>query len=142
MPTVGCSVVYDGYCHTSISNTTGVSWEEARTDCISRGGDLSTIVSSTQNSQFSSSVTSSSSTCWIGLNDITNDAGTDGSNFVWADGSTSTYRSFYPNEPSGGSSEDCVIFYYGSWWDRSCSSKYTCYFCEAPSKLEIFEIPQ
>ena len=31
---------------------------------------------------------------WIGLNDISDEAGTDASRFVWTDGSDSTYRQF------------------------------------------------
>ena len=86
--------------------------------------------------------------CWIGLNDITTEAGTDASAFVWADGSTSTYRQFATipngvNEPSGDvgtAKRDCVDFRLGNgessdgWDDRECNAYVNCYFCQKSGK--------
>ena len=83
-------------------------------------------------------------TCWIGLNDRDTEAGNNGSAFVWADGSTSTYRQWdtiYNNEPDGNTNAgyDCVSFRYqdgasDGWDDRTCDAYVFCYFCQKSGK--------
>ena len=83
------------------------------------------------------------------MNDITTEAGTDASAFVWVDGSTSTYRQFATitngigTEPTGtdGTTErDCVDFRFGNdgssdgWDDRECNANVYCYFCQKSGK--------
>ncbi|XP_078699660.1 CD209 antigen-like protein A [Branchiostoma floridae x Branchiostoma belcheri] len=63
---------------------------------------------------------------WFGLSD----EGTEGQ-FVWEDGTrlTSTgFTDWYPGEPNGGGSEDCVQYWRHSWNDRSCTDQlgFTC----------------
>ena len=86
----------------------------------------------------------SSYTCWIGLNDMDNEAENNGSAFVWAGGSTSTYRQWdtvYNNEPDGNNNAeyDCVAFRYtdgasSGWDDRECYAYVPCYFCQKSGK--------
>ena len=106
------------------------------------GGNLVTI-DSKQVDSFLYYMTSSY-TCWIGLNDRDNEAGNNGSAFVWADGSTSTYRQWdtiYNNEPDGNTNAgyDCVSFRYNDgaasgWDDRTCDAYVFCYFCQKSGK--------
>ena len=86
---------------------------------------------------------------WIGLNDISVEAGTDASRFVWADGSDSTYRQFATSPESQayprakGVNWDCVSFRYNrhpnytlsdGWHDRPCGSTVFSYFCSKPGE--------
>ena len=78
-------------------------------------------------------------TCHIGLNDINNEAGTDGDAFVWVDGSNSTYRKWGTltiTYPSPNIDFDCVrlryrtdgVLSYG-WLNAPCRDTRNCYFC-------------
>ena len=85
---------------------------------------------------------------WIGLNDISDEAGTDASRFVWTDGSDSTYRQFATSPESQaypratGVNWDCVSFRYrrppdplsNGWHDRRCGSTVFSYFCSKPGE--------
>ena len=93
-------------------------------------------------------LTTEITSCWIGLNDINNEAGKNANAFVWVDGSTSTYRQFATitkgdTEPSGTFGviqRDCVDFRFGNdgssdgWDDRECNANVYCYFCQKPGK--------
>ena len=79
-------------------------------------------------------------TCYIGLNDINNEADTEGDAFVWIDGSTSSYRKWgtlgtmYPKNDTD---FDCVRYRYSigggvisqGWVNAPCSETRNCYFC-------------
>ena len=118
-------------------------WTAAESECDKLGGHLVTIYSKQIDSLLYYLTTVYA--CWIGLNDRTTEAGTDASAFVWADGSTSTYRQFATitnggTEPSGGGDEDCVDFRFGNgessdgWDDRGCNAYVYCYFCQKSGK--------
>ena len=85
----------------------------AQIQCINWGGNLATIKSSVEDSLILYSIPDSeiAFSCHIGLNDIDNEAGTDGSTFVWIDSSNNAYRNFgtlgqgYPVTNDG---SDCV----------------------------------
>ena len=66
--------------------------------------------------------------CWIGLNDIDNE-----NTFVWADGSSSTYRKWNSGEPNdSGGNEDCVHIFGTEYWnDIPCTHTLGCYFCSS-----------
>jgi hypothetical protein len=49
---------------------------------------------------------------WLGLNDFA----TEGT-YVWADGSTSAFRNWYPGEPNNNGNQDFVVMYLGGEWD-------------------------
>ena len=124
-----------------------ISWYTAQMECINWGGNLATIESK-QIDSLLYYLTTETVSCWIGLNDVATEAGTDASAFVWADGSNSTYRQFAtitnggtePSGDSGGANRDCVDFRYGNsadsdgWDDRLCDGNIQCYFCQKPGK--------
>ena len=120
-----------------------ILWTTAQTNCVTWGGNLVTIDSKQVDSLLYYMV-SSDYTCWIGLNDRDNEAGNNGSAFVWVDGSTSTYRQWdtvYNNEPNGNTNADynCVSFRYfngsaSGWDDRECYAYVWCYFCKKSGK--------
>ena len=90
-----------------------INQADAKTQCINWGGNLATIKSSVEDSLILYSIPDSeiAFSCHIGLNDIDNEAGTDGSTFVWIDSSNNAYRNFgtlgqgYPVTNDG---SDCV----------------------------------
>ena len=68
VPTFGCNVLSnDGICHAYFTST-GISWADARLECVSRGYDIATVTSSEENTLMYS-IATSETTCWIGLND-------------------------------------------------------------------------
>ena len=122
-----------------------IHWTTAQSNCMNWGGNLATIDSKQVDSLLYYIVHASSYyTCWIGLNDRANEAGNNGSAFVWVDGSTSTYRQWdtiYNNEPDGNTNAgyDCVSFRYldgaaSGWDDRTCDAYVFCYFCQKSGK--------
>ena len=126
-----------------ITTASIITWLSSQLNCNNWGGNLATIDSEKIDSLLCYLTTAYS--CWIGLNDITTEAGTDASAFVWVDGSTSTYRQFatIPNgdtEPSGGVDKNCVDFRFGNdgssdgWDDRECNANVKCYFCQKSGK--------
>ena len=81
--------------------------------------------------------------CWIGLNDIATEAGSDADAFVWVDGTNSTFRNFATNYPKNGDSRDCGLFGFNQivisgWFEKPCNQSATCYFCSKPSKYLHF----
>ncbi|WP_411024937.1 lectin-like protein, partial [Salmonella sp. s54836] len=93
---------------------------DAENNCIAWGGHLVTITSPTENTRLGSITTSFYDT-WIGLNDIANER-----NYVWVDGSTSSYRNWY--DQAHFSFNDCASMTTGSgsyrWNDMNCVSKF------------------
>ena len=79
------------------------------------------------------------------MNDIDNEAGTDGSAFVWIDGSNSTYRNFGTLGevyPVLNTDFNCVRHRYRGygfvlsqgWLNALCSNTRNCYFCSRAGK--------
>ena len=68
----------------------------AQTQCINWGGNLAAIKSTVEDSLLLYSIPDldTTFTCHIGLNVIDIEAGTNGSAFVWIDGSSSSYRNW------------------------------------------------
>ena len=131
-----------GYFTTSVIN-----WHSAEQLCLDWGGNLATIKSAVEDSLLFYSITDITNeyTCHIGLNDIDNEAGTNGSVFVWVDGSTSSYRNFGTssyNFPRATSDYDCVRYRYRNmdgelsqgWLNARCEDERNCYFCSKPGK--------
>ncbi|KAI6658953.1 Macrophage mannose receptor 1-like [Oopsacas minuta] len=141
---------YGGTSFGLISKSTGLDWLSAQLNCNNWGtrGNLVTIKSAVEDSLllYSSTDINTYFGCWIGLNDIENDAGTNASAFVWVDGSSSTYRNFDSqigiNPGDGNSAWDCVRFRYRNgvgelstdWINRGCGDMRNCYFCNQPAK--------
>ena len=124
-----------------------IGWVESQANCVAWGGNLTTIDSKQVDSLLYAMLPTVTyqRACWIGLNDLENEAGTDASAFVWVDGSTSTYRQFgtsdYQRPSNSDSSYDCVGFRYDvsgglsdGWYDKGCDHFAYCYFCQKPGK--------
>ena len=84
-------------------------------------------------------------TCHIGLNDIDDEAGTDGDAFVWIDNSTSSYRKWGTlayEFPRSNANYDCVRHRYRDgagelsqgWFNALCTNERNCYFCSKSGK--------
>ena len=111
--------------------------------CLNWGGNLATIKSAIEDSLLFYSIPDLdiTFTCHIGLNYIDNEAGTDGSAFVWIDGSTSSYRNWGTSYPIADDNYDCVRFRYKAadvlsqgWLNDLCTVARNCYFCSKPGK--------
>ena len=122
-----------------------IPWMDAQTSCVAWGGNLTTIYSKQLDSLlYILLIQLYHHTCWIGLNDITTEAGTNASAFVWVDGSTSTYRQFgttgWLRPGNNDSTYDCVAIrynFYGwsdGWADRGCNHYCYCYICQKLGK--------
>ena len=125
VPTTGCETLSsEGICY-SYFTSTGISWTDARLECVSSGYDLATVTSSEENTLLYSLATSGTS-CWIGLNDIDVEG-----IFVWADGSSSSYRSWSSGQPNNvDDNQDCVEMYNNQYWnDDGCTVNQNCYYC-------------
>ena len=119
-----------------------IAWTTAQSNCMNWGGNLVTIDSKQVDSLLY--YITSDYTCWIGLNDRDNEAGNNGSAFVWVDGSNSTYRQWDTinnNEPDGANNAEynCVSLRYrngaaSGWDDRTCDAFVYCYFCQKSGK--------
>ena len=124
-PTSGCDAISDeGTCY-SYFISTGINWQDARDICLAWGGDLATVTSLEENTLMYNTITAGDD-CWMGLSDINNE-----NTFVWADGSSSTYRYWRIGQPSNGEGvEDCVGTWIDEHWnDYLCNSLLYCYFC-------------
>ena len=123
-------------------NVSDSTWLSAQDSCASWSGNLATITSQQEDTLlYYLPDMDTYYSCWIGLNDRDNEAGADGSAFVWVDGSNSTYRQFsttpfsQPNDTDG--TKDCVGFRYQNgteisdgWNNRDCNETSQCYFCQ------------
>ncbi|KAI6658178.1 Macrophage mannose receptor 1 [Oopsacas minuta] len=134
------------------TNSANINWITAQLYCINWGGNLATIESVEEDSLLFYSITdlAISYSCWIGLNDIDIDAGTNADAFVWIDGSASSYRNFdsllVPNPSDANANFDCVSFRYRyrsgaqvlstGWINRGCGNIRNCYFCSQPGNSQ------
>ena len=106
----------------------GLSWENARRECLGSGGDLVSIASQSEMS-FVSNKSLWNQHYWIGLNDRRNE-----SLFVWSDGTpynASVYSNWHPGEPNDRAGEDCVELFRARWNDNGCNDEFG-YICEKP----------
>ena len=135
------SFTYDGTDFAFFQTSSDMNQPDAQTQCLNWGGNLATIKSAVEDSLLLYSIPDldTTFTCHIGLNDINNEAGTDGDAFVWIDGSTSIYRNWgtlqeiYPLSQTG---FDCVRHRYRisgilshGWVNAPCSDTRNCHLC-------------
>ena len=96
------------------------SWPDARSHCLSLGGDLVSFDEDEQKDvlAFYNAARSDFYT-WIGLNDRETEG-----KFIWSDGKKFKFSYWNAREPNGGKSENCVHLF--PFWaphkanDRSC----------------------
>jgi len=116
-----CFWVHDGAATVNGSGA-AYTWEEARSECLERGGDLASIHSYEENNFISGLI---QSTSWIGLNDIEAEA-----HYIWTDGTPLDYTDWRTvnnsTEPDDTTSQNCVRIYsddYGGWNDYMCDER-------------------
>ena len=102
-----------------------MSWNDARTYCQTTH---STELASIHSLQDNTVAASAMGRGWIGFNDIT----TDGT-WVWSDGTPSDYTIWSPNEPNGGTNENCGELFNGVWNDLPCGNPHLYFLCNHPS---------
>ena len=110
-------------------------WTNARDFCRGEGYDLVVVDDAAEQAWLDSNVGDTSSSYWIGYNDI----GTEGT-WVWSKaGATSTYTNWNGGEPNNSSNEDCAVLNPydtgasgtgGGWNDVSCNDSNR-FICEA-----------
>ena len=140
------SLIYDGTEFTFFQISPDINQADAQTQCINWAGNLDRINSAVEDSLLLYSIPDleTTFTCYIGLNDINNEAGTDGDAFVWIDGSDSTYRmwgTLNTYHPRSDDDFDCVRYRYRvhgilsqGWISHQCTDERNCYFCNKPGK--------
>jgi hypothetical protein len=115
-------------------------WHEARSRCMALGYDLATIDDASENTwvvdtsfSFVDTPDFFLNSWWIGANDLQEEG-------IWRNpsGELATYTPFLPEEPNGGTSENCVHLRrlasdpYG-WNDAGCRDWGFNFVCEAPA---------
>lgn len=127
--------IYDSYSNSNLYIVSKSDWASAETFAESMGGHLMTIHSAEENQFVLTNVLTnltstggpnlSSVPVWIGLHDpVTGDGSgsTHANNFVWADGSTSSYRNWNSGEPNNANNAE---YYAAINWQYSVSSSNT-----------------
>ena len=103
-----------------------MSWQEASNYCNSLGGNLTSIKDQNESYVirrviFHYRAQKIDSFLWIGLNDIRKEG-----EYVWTDGTVSSFRNWQPNQPDNFTNEDCVHIrrdYDWKWNDLKCGEK-------------------
>ena len=127
------------------SDTPDTNWLNAQLNCISWGGNLATIKSEEEDSLLLYTTTDTHFSCYIGLNDILNEANGIEGDYTWVDGSSGLYRNFEQGFPASIVDHDCVRFRYRmasgdfsqGWVNGVCSLPYNCHFCTKSGKKSM-----
>jgi len=98
-------------------------WSDARAHCQGLGRDLVSIHSQQDQDEIQAVIVANEGTTtahWIGLSDQAREG-----TYVWSDGTSGSYRNWYPGDPSGREAADCVLMYSGNyqyqWGNYRCS---------------------
>ena len=105
------------------------TWSDARSDCLSKGGDLSSFVSYEQQMK----EMPATGGYWLGFNDIDAEG-----QWKWSNGEPSTWTNWKHPEPNNaGSNEHCLRVYMGQhkgkWLDTRCNER-VAYVCKGYCK--------
>lgn len=105
-----------GHCY--IAWSAPLDWASAEADCQSRGGDLVSITSQSENDRVRTLI--GANTAWIGL--TTPPAATVATqSWKWVTGESVSYSGFATGQPNnGGSGEDCAEMAADGWHDYAC----------------------
>lgn len=116
-----------------------LTWQDARNYCRRQSGDLASISNSQELQAIYTGFTSLDN-AWIGLNDNSVEG-----QFRWADGDTSSYRSFASGQPDDSrGAEDCVtMLSSGLWNDVPCgvTRQFICSKCGNVSCTPVICLP-
>ena len=110
-----------------------LNWYAAKSACEALGSSLVVINSQAEQQAFDAKVIQAS---WLGLYRNPKDK----SRWLWVDGSSLTYTSWYSGEPNNsGGSEDCAEMFSTSlgwkWNDAPCTTSYR-YICETNGRSD------
>ena len=127
--------IYDSISNVNLYVVSGGSWSQAESQAVALGGHLATIHSAAENTFIVNNILVNFSgtggpnlsdvPLWIGYHDThANDGSGAGhaANFVWADGSTSTYTNWNSGEPNNANNTE---YYAAINWHYSVSTSYT-----------------
>lgn len=103
------------------AHSTARTWQDAEADCQSIGAHLITINDNDENADLDLRFLGP---IWIGATDAVAEG-----QFVWADGSPSTFQRFGAAVPTNDTLDCTVLQDLGSWADQSCDATYP-YACE------------
>ncbi|XP_078345294.1 macrophage mannose receptor 1-like [Oculina patagonica] len=115
----------------------GLSWNDARQECISYKGDLLSVADKLEMDfidEISSRFVYHRQHLWIGLNDQRNE-----NKFVWSDGTSfnpSAYKNWGQGEPSIHSGDRCAVLFNKAWDDVVCTKEYG-FICEKPKEIPV-----
>jgi hypothetical protein len=127
-------------------STTANTWENARNDCVARGGDLVVIKNQAQNDEIKA-LLDPSRNYWMGMHSLYSQG-----EFRWVDGTPAWYGDFtgysagygftdwYTGEPNNLSAELCVGYYspYSlKWVNYDCNGNIN-YICQIPSNNSLY----
>ena len=120
----GATVLTDGDYYAEVSSywiyngkqyslTPSLTWSDAEAAAVAEGGHLVTVNDQAEQ-DFLCSAFCGIGNYWIGLNDYDTE-----NTFVWADGSSSSYENWGPNEPNSGANYDGIYVEdsNGLWYD-------------------------
>ena len=139
----GC---YEDKCYKVFTPYPSPTWHESRSKCVEWGGNLASIESSQEKDYILQSlILSRGKNCWIGLNDIEEEAYSNGATFTWIDGSNGTYRYFASGQPNNGynywrrrENKDCVYISDSRYWNSyDCYSRLSCYICKKIGEFSL-----
>ena len=137
-----CNAIYAGSCLTFTSDAGQLTWTQAEQNCRMSGGHLASIESEAESNILASIEGASNRECWIGLNDINVEAGTDETQFTWIDGTDNLYRDFQVGQPTNDSPDEDFVYLRtnigdSGWVNAPSTRTNDCYFCKRLSKLHI-----
>ena len=95
------------------------SWFEAQSYCRQHHTDLVSVRSPAENQELRSRLQADQAVqeAWIGLH---NDP------WRWSDGSSSSFRQWWPNQPNNeNTSQSCATMHKGSWDNWTCDTKFS-----------------
>ena len=97
-----------------------VSWDNAKYSCLSKNGNLCSVLNAAENDYVYNLISSSSfNTYWLGASDVETEG-----NFVWSDSSGMSYTNWAPGEPNNGGGTQDYMQMYINQTDKTLNGKW------------------
>ncbi|XP_043086846.1 ladderlectin-like [Puntigrus tetrazona] len=96
------------------------NWISAEKSCIGQHANLASVHTEQENDFLLSLLPSSSTRCWIGVQDAVQEG-----EWLWSDGTAYTFTNWCPNEPNNLNGENCGEINWTSkrcWNDAGCTN--------------------
>ena len=123
----GWTTTGDGLRCVKVFDTEGPTWFEAEEACADEGGDLASIIDSSDNELiFGLASGLAGNSIWIGYNDLASEG-----SWEWSGIEPSGFENWRPGEPNGSGIENCAEMYHdgaewpdhaGMWNDAPCEA--------------------